>query len=130
MGTHPIFESDFDCLTETIDSMSARTVLGYITCPNTNVAKELASKAISAKLAACGNIIPGMTSVYEWKGNVETETEVSLILKTQQSLQTELSEFIVKNHPYEVPCVVFLPVTGGHTPFMNWVVDQTTKKGD
>ena len=52
-----------------------KLVLGYVTCPNVKVATELASKAVNSKLAACGNIIPGITSVYEWQGKVETETE-------------------------------------------------------
>ena len=52
-----------------------KLVLGYVTCPNTKVATELASKAVNSKLAACGNIIPGITSVYEWEGKVETDTE-------------------------------------------------------
>ena len=60
---------------EIVANPEGALVLGYVTCPNVTVAKELASKAVTLKLAACGNIIPGITSVYEWEVKVETETE-------------------------------------------------------
>ena len=69
-----------------------------------------------ARLAACGNILPGVTSVYEWQGKIETETEVSLILKTKSDKTEALTEFVVENHPYDTPCVVFVPVEAGHQP--------------
>merc|ERR1711935_995424 len=103
----------------------ARAVLGYVTCPNVTVATELATKVVKAKLAACGNIIPGITSVYEWQGVVETESEVSLLLKTMEKKQEALTAVVVEHHPYDTPCVVFVPIEGGHTPFLEWIEKQT-----
>ena len=80
---------------------------------------------VKAKLAACGNIIPGITSVYEWQGVVETEGEVSLLLKTMETKQEALTAFVVEHHPYDTPCVVFVPIEGGHTPFLEWIEKQT-----
>ena len=74
-----------------------------------------------ARLAACGNILPGVTSVYEWQGKIETETEVSLILKTKADKTEELTKFVVENHPYDTPCVVFVPVEAGHQSRMNYL---------
>ena len=54
--------------------------------------------------------------------------QVSLLLKTQESRKEDLTKLIVECHPYDTPCVIYLPIDGGHTTFMNWVVDQTTEQ--
>merc|ERR1712226_173318 len=117
MGTHPIFESDFDCLTVRCAmscSVVAGAIMAYVTCPSVQVAKSIAHVAVKSKLAACGNIIPSVISVYEWKGVVEEEAEVSLILKSQSPLSESLIKLVKENHPAEVPCVLVLPVQSGN----------------
>lgn len=98
----------------------------YVTVPSMEIAKTLSSKIVSSKLAACVNIIPGVLSVYEWKGKVENDNELLLMIKTRTSLINELSNFVKANHPYEVPEVISLPVENGHLPYLDWV-RATTK---
>ena len=56
------------------------------------------------------------------------QSKVSLLLKTQESRKEDLTKLIVESHPYDTPCVIYLPIDGGHAPFMSWVVDQTREK--
>lgn len=62
------------------------------------------------KIAACVNIIPGITSVYTWEGKVEEDSEVLLMIKTRTSRVTDLTEYVRKQHPYEVPEVISMKV--------------------
>ena len=66
---------------------------------------------MTSELAACVNIVPQITSVYRWKGKVEKDNEILLIIKSRKSRLQELTSFICQNHPYEVPEVISLPVS-------------------
>ncbi len=80
---------------------------------------------VEERLAACANILPGMTSVYRWNGAVQRDSEVVLICKTVRSRTTELEAKVKALHPYECPCVVVLPVVDGSAQFLVWVNEQT-----
>ena len=96
----------------------------YVTCPATEVAQHLANGAVSQRLAACANILPQMTSVFHWDGEVQTENEVVLLLKTTQGKRAALTAYLETGHPYECACVVALPIAGGSDGFLNWVARQ------
>lgn len=67
-------------------------------------------KLVEDKLAACVNLIPGITSIYEWKGKIETDSEVLLMIKTRTSRIEQLTNTVKANHPYEVCEVIAVPV--------------------
>ncbi|XP_053823883.1 protein CutA-like isoform X2 [Vidua chalybeata] len=96
----------------------------FVTCPNLSVATELARALVQQRLAACVNIIPGVTSVYTWQGKLEEDSEVLLMIKTRSSRVPALSDFVRSQHPYEVPEVVALPVAQGNPPYLRWVRDS------
>ncbi|XP_068854999.1 protein CutA [Aphelocoma coerulescens] len=95
----------------------------FVTCPNNSVATELARALVQQRLAACVNVLPGVTSVYTWQGKLEEDSEVLLMIKTRSSRVPALTEFIRSHHPYEVPEVVALPVAQGNLPYLRWVGD-------
>lgn len=101
-----------------------RTVL--MTAPDPEEAERLATALVEARLAACANLVPGVTSIYRWQGAVERAEEVLLVLKTTGERLPELVERAVEMHPYEVPEVLALPVEAGHADYVRWVVDSTT----
>ncbi|KAK2719911.1 hypothetical protein QYM36_005403 [Artemia franciscana] len=76
--------------------------VAYVTAPSEDVAKELSRGLVKEKLAACVNIVPKITSIYEWKGEINEDNEVLMIIKTRTSRVLELTDFVKKNHPYEV----------------------------
>jgi len=97
---------------------------GYSTTPNIEVARKIAEQVISKKLAACVNILPQMESIYTWKGQIEHEQECVLIFKTTKEKAIKLEETLLEIHPYECPCVVFLPVASGYSGFLKWIDEQ------
>jgi periplasmic divalent cation tolerance protein len=75
-------------------------------------------------LAACANILPGITSVYRWEGSLQRDSETLVVLKTTAARSDALRDRVVDLHPYDVPEVLVLPVVGGHAPYLRWVEEQ------
>ncbi len=103
----------------------------YCTAPSPEVARSLAKHLVEEpqRLAACVNLLPGVTSIYSWKGKVEEDSEVLMIIKTRKALVPALTEEIKAKHPYEVPEVVAIPAIGGSESYLRWVIEQTTRGG-
>jgi periplasmic divalent cation tolerance protein len=102
------------------------TVLVYVTASSSTEALEIADDVIGARLAACANVIPGMTSVYRWQGEVRQEQEVVLLFKTRSELVAALTERVTARHSYDCPCVVAVPIVDGKPEFLSWIVAETT----
>uniref|UniRef100_A0A183CMS5 Protein CutA n=1 Tax=Globodera pallida TaxID=36090 RepID=A0A183CMS5_GLOPA len=96
----------------------------YVTVPSMEIGKRIAHALVRSRLAACVNIVPQLTSIYEWKGKVQEDAESMLIIKTGQERLEQLRELVMKLHPYEVPEFVALPVEYGSEPYLRWVSDQ------
>lgn len=102
----------------------ARVVL--MTAPDREVALRLSRALVEDGLAACANVISGMTSIFRWEGAVETAEEVLVVLKTRIERVDALMERAVALHPYDVPEFLSLPVENGHHPYVAWVLAETT----
>ena len=102
-------------------SAPARVVAVLGTAPSSDVAERIGRTLVEEELAACVNLLEGVTSIYRWKGKVETEQEVVMVLKTTGDKAEGLTRRLVELHPYEVPEVLVLDVTGGHGPYLDWV---------
>lgn len=94
-------------------------------CPNQRVGRRIAEALISARAAACVNMLGGVTSFYRWEGRVNEDREVLLIAKTKSERRSEAQRIILKNHPYELPEVVVLPMTAGHDRYLRWLAQET-----
>ncbi|KAL6736842.1 hypothetical protein Aduo_007147 [Ancylostoma duodenale] len=102
----------------------------YVTAPSKDAALKIARAAVERKLAACVNIIPGVTSVYEWQGKLHEDSEAVLIMKTQEGLLEDLHKVVIENHSYEVPAFVSLPIDGVSQPYADWLLGQTKQSGN
>ena len=97
----------------------ARVVL--VTTPDAEVAEGLVRALVEEGVVACGNILPGITSIYRWRGEVERATEALVVFKTTAAGAARLERRVPELHPYEVPEVLVLPVDSGHGPYLEWI---------
>jgi len=91
------------------------------TCPNIEVAENVAQCLVDGKLAACVNIMPEITSVYCWQEQVESSKEIQLFIKTTSKKFDALSEKIKAIHPYDVPEIIALNIQQGDNNYLNWI---------
>jgi len=89
--------------------------------------RALAREVVAEGLAACGNIIPGLTSVYSWQGKVQEDPECLVIFKTTGAGVGALMRRVIQLHPYEVPEFLALPVEVGHISYVDWVSEVVRK---
>lgn len=104
--------------------MQARLI--YITCPNREEALMIGKSLVEQRLAACANVLNGMTSVYWWEGKVQDDQECVLILKTRETLVPALIQKVKKLHSYDVPAIVSLPILDGNPDYLQWIGRETT----
>ena len=97
-----------------------------MTVPDEPVAVSIVGTVVEERLAACGNLLPKIRSIYRWQGEICDDTEVLVMLKTAQSRFTELKKRLIELHPYECPEVIQIEVQDGSTDYLSWVVNQTT----
>lgn len=99
--------------------------LVYTTLPTPAAAEELATSLVRARLAACGNILPAHTAIFEWEGQIERSQEVILLLKTTAEQVDAVVAQVRAGHPYAVPAILVLPVEAAEPAFAAWVATQT-----
>lgn len=101
-------------------------ILVYMTAPDREEAVMIGRQLLELRLCACANILPGMRSLYRWEGELREADEAVLIVKTTRRRLAALEEAVIGMHSYACPCIVALPVEGGHNPFLRWIVDETS----
>ncbi len=106
-----------------MDNSNACIVL--TTFPEQTLAIEFAQRLVEAKLAACVNVLPAMTSVYVWEGKAQTEPEYQLVIKTCRDRFGELERLVQENHPYDLPEIVAVPVVAGLSGYLDWITEST-----
>ncbi len=98
----------------------------FVTAPGKEPALALARQVVEESLAACGNVIPNVTSVFRWDEKVNVQEEVLLILKTSAAKSPALIARIAELHTYEVPEVLSVHVKDGFGPYLDWVRECTS----
>ena len=84
-------------------------------------AERIARAVVERGLAACVNVVPGVTSFYRWKGEIARDAEWLMVMKTTAACFEALREALVALHPYDVPEIVELPIERGHPPYLDWI---------
>ncbi len=93
----------------------------FTTVPNKAIGEQIADHLVKHKLAACVNILPKVTSIFEWKGKVQYEEELLLMIKSMKQLN-EASFAAIKNiHPYDVPEIIAIDINDGDPAYLNWI---------
>ena len=104
-------------------------LLVSITTNSSEEAERIAKALVQERLAACVNIVPAITSVYRWQGEVHRDSEVLLIAKSRSELFESLAARVKKLHSYEVPEIIALPIIAGSKAYLSWI-DESVKRGE
>lgn len=107
--------------------MAGNHLVALSTCPDRETAETIADSLVAAGHAACVNIVPGLTSVYRWRGEVHRDPELLLVCKTTKTAYPGLERTILEMHPDELPEIVAVGVEGGLHDYLQWVSIQTQK---
>jgi len=107
--------------------MSTDVILVVSNAPDVQLAKRIAHVLLEEGLAACVNLGAPMLSMYRWKGNIEGDEEIPLLIKSTRQQQQALIDAIVRLHPYDVPEVLVVPATDGLPAYLDWVRAETGK---
>jgi periplasmic divalent cation tolerance protein len=96
-----------------------------VTVGSEEEAVGIARAVVEERLAACANLVPGIRSIYRWKGEIWDTEERLLIIKTRATLFASLQSRIRQLHSYDVPEIVALPITAGSADYLDWVLEST-----
>lgn len=91
------------------------------TCGSPEQAAEVSRKLVELRLAACVNIVPGVRSIYRWKGKIEDAIEWQLVIKSRRDLFDKLRDALAAMHSYEVPEMIVLPIVDGSASYLEWL---------
>jgi periplasmic divalent cation tolerance protein len=101
------------------------SILILTTLPERGAAEALARELLATRLAACIQIGATAQSLYHWRGEIETATEIPLAIKTRTGLYPRVEEAIRRHHPYELPEIVAVPITYGLPAYLDWIAAET-----
>jgi periplasmic divalent cation tolerance protein len=96
-------------------------VVALVTAPSPEKAAEIARSLVEEGLCACGNVVPGVRSIYRWAGEIHDDAEALLLIKTERRLVAALRQRLPEIHPYQVPELLVLAVEDGLGPYLAWV---------
>jgi periplasmic divalent cation tolerance protein len=100
-----------------------------VTAPSEAAALEMGQRLVDERLAACANVVPGITSVFVWDGKREQAPEALLLIKTRAERYAALQQRVLELHPYSVPEVLALAVEAGAPAYLQWVQDSVAVEG-
>lgn len=106
--------------------MADEVFLALSTFPDIETARRIARELVTENFAACANIIPAVESIYRWQGKLEQENETLVLFKTTADRSAAFQEKLKSLHPYEVPEIIFIPVSAGLPAYLRWVVDNSS----
>ena len=104
--------------------MNAQYGLAMTTCPDPEIGRKLADGLLENRLAACVQALL-IHSAYRWKGAIQREPEILLLIKTKAALYPEVEAYLRANHPYETPEILWLPIAAGFAGYLAWIDAET-----
>ncbi|MCX8061575.1 MAG: divalent-cation tolerance protein CutA [Anaerolineales bacterium] len=104
-------------------------LLVLVTAPSRETAEQLARQLLHERLAACVNLINSVQSLYWWEGELQSDSETLMIVKTRrEGFQERFIPFVKAHHPYQVPEILALPILAGNEDYLHWVLTETNPK--
>jgi len=103
----------------------AKHLVVLITTGSPEEARKIAHALVEERLAACVNVVSPVHSLYRWQGQVQTDQETLLIVKTTEARMEVLAQRVKQLHSYQVPEIIALPVVAGAGDYLRWIDEQT-----
>jgi periplasmic divalent cation tolerance protein len=100
-----------------------------VTAADADWLAEFTGRLVADRLAACGHVIPAIRSIYRWEGAVQDDAEARVGLHTRASLVPAITARADTEHPYDVPCVIALPIRDGNPAYLAWILESTEDPG-
>ena len=104
--------------------MAEKILLALSTFPDRETAQRISKELVTEKFAACANILPSIESIYRWKEQIETGNETLVFFKMSEDRQSAFQDKLRSLHPYEVPEIIFVPISDGLPEYLRWVADN------
>jgi len=118
-------KQEISAIKDEANPKSADLLVVITTISDNAAAKSLAHLIISKHLAACCNIVPNISSIYEWNNELYDESECLMVMKTTKNRYLSLEAFIQEQHPYEVPELIAFSADNCSQEYLSWVLKQT-----
>ncbi len=100
-------------------------MLAVTTVPSMDEGLRIVRTLVERRIVACGTVLPGAVSLFRWQGTIEEAEEVVVLLKTRADRVRDLDAALPELHPYDVPELIVVPITGGHGPYLDWLSAET-----
>ena|ERR1700730_15187843 len=104
--------------------MAEKILLALSTFPDRETAQRISNQLVTEKFAACANILPAIESIYRWKDKIETGNEILVFFKLCEDRQSAFQEKLRSLHPYDVPEIIFFPISDGLPEYLRWVSEN------
>ena len=104
--------------------MAEKVLLALSTFPDQETARCISNELVAIKFAACANILPAVESIYRWKEKIESGNETLVLFKLSEDRQSAFQEKLRSLHPYEIPEIIFIPISNGLPEYLRWVADN------
>ena len=105
--------------------MSSEFVEVVVTADDAGWLADYTRRLVADRLAACGQNFASIRSIYRWDGEVQEQGEARVALHTRTELVPEIVERTNREHAYDVPCVIAMPLTGGNPAYLDWIREST-----
>ena len=104
--------------------MAEKILLALSTFPDPEIARRISNQLVSERFAACANILPSIESIYRWKDKIESGNETLVFFKLSEDRQSAFQDKLRSLHPYDIPEIIFVPIAGGLTDYLQWVSEN------
>jgi periplasmic divalent cation tolerance protein len=104
--------------------MAEKILLALSTFPDRETAQRISNQLVTDEFAACANILPAVESIYRWKEKIESGNEILVLFKLSENRRSAFQEKLRSLHPYEVPEIIFVPISSGLPEYLHWVTEN------
>ena len=104
--------------------MAEKILLALSTFPDAEIARRISNQLVSERFTACANILPSVESIYRWKEKIESGNETFVFFKVSEDRQSAFQDKLRSLHPYEVPEIIFVPISRGLPEYLRWVIED------